>query len=174
MSPTGFDGFLETVIDHAHQAPPGWQGSARFVMQLGEECAFIHVRDVGSPVRFLRQMAGQPPLRFGTDGFNPAIVDDGNPARHYMAFVVAGFWLPAAAAVLLLYVWELLGLVRYGHWSAHDVACGWVGLHHGRCVRRHGPWVLPPLLRRDVGAQPPAALAALADLAAWAEGSADA
>lgn len=154
MPRTGFDGFVQTIVTRAAEAPPGWPGSARFVMQLGEECAYIHLHDLGSPTRFLRQMAGQPPLRFGTEGFNPAIVDDSNPARHYMAFVVAGFWLPALLAVLLLYIWELLGLFRYGHWSQNDVACGWMGLHHGRAVRRHGPWVLPALVRRDMAAPP--------------------
>ncbi|MGL4649367.1 MAG: hypothetical protein ACRC1H_08150, partial [Caldilineaceae bacterium] len=139
-TPTGLDRFVETLENHARRVPPGWAGSALFVSSLGEECAYICLRDLRHPLRFLRQMAGPPPRRFGTSGFNPALVDDQNPVRHYMAFVVAGFWLPALAAVALLYTWEILGFFRYGFsWSPNDVAAGWVGLHHGRSLRRYGP-----------------------------------
>lgn len=155
MAPTGLEQFVETLESHARKAPPGPVGSARFLMGLAEECAYICMADLRHPVRFLRQMAGAPPVRFGISGFNPALVDDQNPVRHYMAFVVAGFWLPALLAVALLYAWEVLGFFRYGRvWSANDVACGWIGLHHGRALRRHGPWVMPTLVRRDLGMPP--------------------
>jgi hypothetical protein len=156
VSQTGLDRFIETLERHARRAPAGWHGSARFLMSLAEECAYICLGDLHHPRRFLRQMAGAPPVRFGISGFNPALVDDQNPVRHYMAFVVAGFWLPALAAVGLLYTWEVLGYFRYGRtWSANDVACGWIGLHHGRSLRRYGPWVMPALVRRDLGLPTP-------------------
>jgi hypothetical protein len=100
-------------------------------------------------------MAGQPPLRFGAAGFNPAMVDDQNPARHYIAFVVVGYWLPMILGYLVLYAWEIAGFVRYGgRWSPNDVRSGKAGLHHGRAVQRGGPEVLAPLVRRDLGAAP--------------------
>ncbi len=150
---SGLDRFVALLESNASRLPPGRGSTARFVMLLGDQCAYIRPQDIRRPVRFLRQMAGQPPLRFGTTGFNPAIIDDQNPVRHYVAFVVVGFWLPALLAVLVLLGWEILGFVRYGgRWSRKDVLGGWIGLRHGRRVRRMGPWLLPALVRRDLGA----------------------
>lgn len=149
---SGLDRFIAVIESHASRAPAGWRGSVRVVTALGDECAYIRLSDISRPVQFLRQMAGNPPLRFGVDGFDPAIVDDSNPVRHYMAFVVTGFWLPALASLSVLYAWEVLGFFRYGgKWSTKDVTSGMIGLHHGRVVRRHGPWALPSLVRRDLG-----------------------
>jgi hypothetical protein len=150
---SGLDRFVDLIESYASQISPGPGMSARFVARLGEDCAFICARDVWRPIRFLRQMAGPPPISFGISGFDPALVDDYNPVRHYMAFVVVGFWLPALPAIVMLYVWETLGFLRYGgRWSAHDVRSGWIGLRHGRRVRQMGPWVLPVLARRDLSA----------------------
>lgn len=150
---SGLDRFLELIEAYASQTTPGRGASARFVSRLGEDCAFICTRDIWQPIRFLRQMAGPPPILFGIDGFRPDLVDDRNPVRHYMAFVVVGFWLPALPAIVMLYTWEVLGFFRYGgRWSANDVRSGWIGLRHGRRVRQFGPWALPVLVRRDLGA----------------------
>lgn len=150
---TGFDHFVQTVELYASQAPPGWAGTVRFVTRLGADFAHIQPRDVLRPLRFLRQMAGNPPVRFDVAGFRPDLVDDLNPARHYIAFLVVGFWLPSLLALGVLVLWEVAGFVRYrGLWSNDDVRSGLVGLRHGRHVRREGPWALPPLMRADLAA----------------------
>jgi hypothetical protein len=125
------------------------------VLQLGEDFAYIRLADIWRPLRFLRQMAGAPPVQLGTEGFRRELVDDSNPARHYMAFFVAGYWLPRWAAVALLWAWELAGFVRYrGHWSWPDIASGEVGVAHGRLARRYGVTVLPALMACDLGDGP--------------------
>ena len=102
-------------------------------------------------MRFLRQMAGAPPLQFGVEGFRRDLVDDLNPARHYTAFVFTGYWLPRWAALLVLWLWEVAGFVRYrGEWSWPDVSSGQVGIRHGRLVARYGPTVLPGLMAADL------------------------
>ena len=132
-------------------APGGWLGAAWFILQLGEECAGIRLQDLWQPPRFLRQLASMPPLRFGVKGFNPAVVDDLEPARHYVAFVFVGFWLPRLLAVLVLYVWEVAGFFRYrGQWSQRDVNAGLIGLRHGRWVSALGPAVLPGLIAGEL------------------------
>jgi hypothetical protein len=150
---TGLADFITTVDEYAHHVPRGPRGTAAFMLRIGDDFAFIRLRDIWRPMRFLRQMAGAPPVRFGTVGFDPALVDDRNPARHYTAFVVAGFWLSAPLALALLLGWEVLGFVRYsGLWSNQDLRCGLIGLRHGRRVRQFGPLVLPGLIARDLAA----------------------
>jgi len=147
----GLSGFVHYLAMQAGAAQPGQLGAILFICRIGEDCAFIRLRDLVNPLRFLRQMAGAPPLRFGTAGFGPQIVDDQNPARHYIAFVFVGFWLPLLPALLLLYAWELAGFVRYrGEWSERDVLCGKIGLRHGALVRRHGPAILPGLAAAEL------------------------
>lgn len=156
---SGLDDFLTTLDLYAREAPPGKGASAHFVARLGEECAYIRLQDARHPIRFLRQMAGNPPRRFDPSGFNPALVDDANPVRHYVAFVVVGFWLPWLLGVAVLYLWEIAGFVRYrGAWSPRDIASGRVGLRHGRQVRREGYEALPALVRRDLAATAPSPL----------------
>ncbi|MCB0022646.1 MAG: hypothetical protein KDD91_06395, partial [Caldilinea sp.] len=143
---TGLDRFLAYLQAAAAQAPPGWPGSVWFMLRVGEDCAGIRTSDVARPYRFLRQMAVAPPVQFGATGFSPEFTDDGNPARHYIAFVFVGFWLPAPLAIAVLYAWEIAGFVRYGgYWSPRDVASGHLGIRHGRAVRSAGPTVLPGL-----------------------------
>lgn len=150
---SGLDDFLNTLHAYALETPPGKDASRRFVARLGEECAFIRTQDIRHPIRFLRQMEGNPPRRFDVSGFNPALVDDLNPVRHYVAFVVVGFWLPWLLGLGVLYLWEVAGFVRYGgEWSPRDVACGLVGLRHGRAIHSKGYLVLPDLVRRDLAA----------------------
>lgn len=160
---TGIDEFVATIETIASETaasqladgkpPTGWRSTARFVTRLGKECAFIRISDIRTPLRFLRQMSGNPPRRFATSGFNPEVVDDQNPARHYVAFVVVGFWLPAPLALCVLYAWEAAVFVRYkGMWSPRDVRSGMIGLRHGRRVRREGASILPDLVRADLGA----------------------
>jgi hypothetical protein len=147
----GIDDFISYISAQAALAPSGFPGAAWFVLQTCEECANIRLRDITNLRRFLRQMAGAPPLRFNTAGFRPELVDDRNPVRHYMAFVFVGFWAPAPIAILMLYVWELAGFVRYGGvWSPRDIACGLVGLRHGGLVARFGPAVLPGLVAGEL------------------------
>lgn len=78
------------------------------------------------------------------------LVDDKNPARHYMAFVFLGFWLPTILAVMGLWLWEIAGLVRYGYWATKDVRMGYVGIRHGRLLWRYGAVILPGLMAADL------------------------
>ncbi|MBI1299320.1 hypothetical protein GC175_30685 [bacterium] len=122
----------------------------RFVLAFAERFAYIRVQDMWNPWRFLSQMEGAPPVRLGTDGFKHALVDDANPARHYAAFVFVGYWLPPPLAVLMLWAWEIAGFVRYADWSQPDMRSGYVGLFHGRLVRRYSHTILPALMARDL------------------------
>jgi hypothetical protein len=149
----GVDALIAGVSDRATKVPPGWWGTVRFILQLGEDYAYIRLGDLYNPWRFLKQMEGAPPVKLGTRGFNASLIEDGdaNPARHYMAFVWIGFWLPSIFAVPVLYVWELLGFLRYGfRWSDEDMLSGFLGIRHGRLVRRYGPTILPSLIARDL------------------------
>lgn len=145
----------------AAQAPPGWNGAAWFILTLGEECANLRLQDLWRPWRFLAQAASPPPFCFGPYGFARHLVDDLLPARHYVAFLWIGFWLPPLLAWLTLYAWETAGFLRYGlRWSAADVHMGHAGLRHGALVRRYGPLVLPALLAADLAANESGAIAA--------------
>lgn len=153
-SATGLNAFVRYLETQAATVEREGQTSRQFIDRISADCAYIRLEDINRPWRFLRQMEGAPPLRFGTDGFDPSLVDDPNPARHYMAFVFLGFWLPRPLALLALYLWEVAGFVRYGgNWSGRDVACGLVGLRHGAAVRQCGPAVLPGLAKRDLGSR---------------------
>lgn len=146
----GVDGFIKVVGRLAAQVPAGKAGARRFILRAGENFAFIRLQDMGNPLRFLKQMAGAPPYQFGADGFRPDLVDDTNPARHYMAFVFLGFWLPRWLAVLGLWLWEVAGSVRYGYWAEKDITMGYLGIRHGRMVRQMGPTVLPGLIAGEL------------------------
>jgi hypothetical protein len=127
----------------------------RVVRRLSEDFAYIHLQDVWNPYKFLRQMEGSPPIKLGTEGFRPELVDDRNPARHYMAFVAMGYWLPYLLALAVLYLWEIAGYIRYGfQWSPADMKNGLVGVRHGNAVRRAGIGVLPGLMVQDLAADP--------------------
>ena len=148
---SGHERFLAYLQRMASQAPPGWPGSVWFMLRIGEDCAGICTHDVTRPYRFLRQMAVAPPMQFGATGFSPAFTDDGNPARHYIAFVFVGFWLPRLPALAVLYAWEIAGFLRYRlQWSQKDVRSGLLGLHHGAWVREYGPVVLPGLVAGEL------------------------
>jgi len=148
----GVDGFISEVSRLAAQAQPGSAGRRRFMLEAAEAFAFIRLQDVGHPLRFLKQMAGKPPMQFGPSGFRPDVVDDQNPARHYMAFVFLGFWLPKWLAVVGLWLWEMAGTVRYGYWAGKDMAMGYIGIRHGRVVRAAGPTILPSLIAAELAA----------------------
>ena len=153
---SGFDAFIAYLSTQAQAAPPGFAGSAWYILRVSEDCAYIRLQDMWQPLRFLRQMAGAPPLRFGTGGFSPEHVDDSNPARHYMAFVFVGFWLPPLLGVLVLYAWEIAGFLRYRfQWSPHDVTSGKLGLRHGGIIRTYGPTVHPALVAAELAAKDP-------------------
>lgn len=149
----GFAAFAEYVAACAAQAPPAWSGAVWFVLRIGEDCANIRLQEMWRPWRLLADAARVPPQRFGPTGFDPSLVDDHLPARHYIAFVFVGFWLPPRLAQATLYAWEVAGFVRYGfQWSAPDLRLGRVGLRHGMLVNRYGPTVMPSLLTRDLAA----------------------
>jgi len=148
---TGLTGFIDAASQLAARFPATRNGTRRFVLAFGEQMASIRLQDAWNPWRFLRQMEGNPPRRWGTKGFKRSLVDDRNPARHYAAFVFVGFWLPGWTAVLTLWLWELAGFVRYGfQWSQADIRSGYVGLWHGRLMRRYGHKILPSLMARDL------------------------
>jgi hypothetical protein len=127
--------------------------SAIVVKRLSEDFAYIRLEDIRHPYRFLAQMEGNPPIQLGTRGFRSDLVDDHNPARHYIAFVAMGFWLPFPLAILVLYLWEFAGYVRYGFkWSPEDIRSGKVGVHHGNVVRHQGIQQLPELMVADLAA----------------------
>jgi hypothetical protein len=130
--------------------------SRKVVRRLAADFAYIHLQDVWKPYRFLRQMEGDPPIRLGTKGFRSELVDDHNPARHYMAFVAMGFWLPYLLAMAVLYLWEVAGFIRYGFkWSEADMLSGLTGVRHGNAVRRDGVAVLPGLMLADLANDKP-------------------
>lgn len=150
---TGVDALIADVSRRAGEATPGWPGTVRFILQISETYAFIRLQDVCNPLRFLRQMEGEPPLRFGTTGFKADLLEEGdaNPVRHYTAFVFVGFWLPGLLATAVLWLWEILGYLRYRfRWSSADMRSGQLGIAHGRLVRRYGPTVLPGLIAGDL------------------------
>lgn len=151
----GLQRLIEEISALAAQAEPGRGGTERFVLRISEDYAHIRLQDLWRPLRFLRQAASAPPVQVGTEGFRPDLVDDYNPARHYMALLFIGFWLPRPLDWLTLYAWEVAGFIRYrGHWSQPDVRCGLIGIRHGRLVRRYGPTVLPGLMAAELSATP--------------------
>jgi len=147
----GFPGFLQDVNQHVDRAIAQDMSTRSFVLQIAERYSYIRLADLYRPLRFLRQLSGQPPVCFGASGFRRDLVDDQEPARHYTAFVFVGYWLPTLLATPILWAWEILGFVRYGwQWSQPDIRSGTIGIRHGRCVRKQGPGVLPTLIARDL------------------------
>lgn len=149
----GLQAFVTTIEEVASANSDDRQGRRRFISELGSQCAGIHGENaLRHPFRFLREMQGSPPRQFGIEGFRDDFVDDTNPARHYTAFVVVGYWLPRPLAMLVLYAWEIASFVRYkGVWSQDDIRSGIIGIGHGRIVAREGKDVLAKLAQRDLG-----------------------
>ena len=147
----GVEAFIAAVEKEAATRGTDWRDRKSFILRISEDYAHIRLKDIKQPVLFFKQMAGKPPIQFGTEGFRQELVDDYAPARHYTAFVFTGFWLTYPLAVMALWGWEILGFIRYrGAWSQGDMRMGYVGIRHGRQVRRHGPEVLAGLIRRDL------------------------
>lgn len=148
---SGIDAFIRAVEKQAAIAIEQNTGTNAFILKIADDYAFIRLSDLHRPLKFLKQLAGAPPIQFGTQGFRPDIVDDKNPARHYIAFVFVGYWLPFVFGWLVLWGWEILGYFRYRfQWSPNDIRCGMVGLRHGRMVRKEGVQVLADYIRRDL------------------------
>ena len=125
--------------------------SGKVMRRLAEDFAYIRLQDIRHLYKFLRQMEGNPPVMLGTKGFRRELVDDRNPARHYMAFVAMGYWLPYLLALAVLYLWEFAGYIRYGFkWSPADMLSGFTGVRHGNAVRHRGIEVLPGLMAADL------------------------
>lgn len=148
---TGVAALIADVRVRAEQCIATGSTTREFILEISDAYAFIRLQDWRRPFQFLKQMAGTPPITFGTQGFRRAIVDDQNPARHYTAFIFVGYWLPIPLAGVVLWAWEILGFFRYrGHWSQPDLRNGYIGIRHGRQVRRQGPMVLADLIARDL------------------------
>ena len=148
---SGVAAFMADVKARAAKSMAAGQSTTQFILDIGDAYAFIRLQDWRTPLRFLKQMAGAPPIQFGTRGFKRSVVDDKNPARHYTAFVFVGYWLPTPLAFIVLWAWEMLGFVRYrGKWSQADMRCGRLGIRHGRLVRQQGPGILAGLIERDL------------------------
>jgi len=148
---SGVDAFIADVSRQVACTPWNRRGAIQFVRCIGDRYAYIRLQDVWQPLRFLRQMAGDPPVQFGAHGFAAHLVDDPAPARHYTALLFVGFWLPKPLATAVLWLWEGLGFVRYhGHWSQPDMRMGRVGIRHGRLLARYGPTILPALIAADL------------------------
>ena len=150
-SQLGINAFIEAIKQQAAQTSPGWKNTAQFILRISDAYAGIRFKDIRHPRRFLMQLTGNPPVRFGKQGFNPELIDDSEPMRHYIAFVFVGFWLPYPLAGAFLWIWEILGIFRHGIWGEADMKLGWSGIEHGGHVRRHGPIVLSHLIKRDLG-----------------------
>jgi hypothetical protein len=148
--PQGVHELIAQTSEIAAQHPLSSWGTLRFLLVFAERFAFIRLQDLWHPVRFLSQMEGAPPIKLGMDGFKHSLLDDTNPARHYAAFVFVGYWLPNFLGLLVLWLWELAGAVRYGYWSQPDVRSGYTGFYHGRLIRRYGHTILPSLMARDL------------------------
>lgn len=147
----GVDALIAAASHYVWEAKQRGEGTGRIILRLADEFAFIRLGDVLKPLRFLKQMEGVPPLQVGTDGFRTDLVDDQNPARHYLAFVFLGYWLPGWAALAMIWLWEIAGFVRYGgEWSWPDVASGNLGVRHGQLVRRYGATILPMLIAAEL------------------------
>jgi hypothetical protein len=121
--------YLTYLEQQAAGVPATPVGTRQFINRIAADCANVHAGDLRRPLRFLRQAAALPTLRF----------------------VWIGFWLPYPLAWLLVWLWEIAGFFRYrGDWSANDVACGMIGIRHGRQVWRKGPAALAALVKRDL------------------------
>lgn len=143
----GVEAFIDHMTANVSRAVRNSVSWSHFVNEIADQYAYIRLRDIKNPVRFLSQMAGVPPVQFGDLGFREELLDDRNPARHYVALLYVGFYLPTWLAIITLYVWELAGCVRYGvHWSQADIRSGMVGVRHGALVRKYGPTILPSLI----------------------------
>ena len=110
----GLDGFISAVSQLIQECGTDDAGTRRFIQRASEDYAFIRLQDIRQPIRFLKQMAGAPPWQFGPSGFHPDVVDDTNPARHYMAFVFLGYWLPRWLAVGVAAILPLAGSLAAG------------------------------------------------------------
>jgi len=147
----GISAFITDVKARATRSIEQGRTTRDFILEISDAYAFIRLRDWRRPLQFLQQMAGTPPILFGTEGFKGTIVDDENPARHYTAFIFVGYWLPTPLAFPVLWAWEILGFVRYRwRWSSRDMQCGYIGIRHGRQVRKQGAGVLADLIERDL------------------------
>lgn len=149
----GCTAFLADVRTRVKEATANEMETKNFVLQSARRYSNIDVNDaIRRPKQFLVQISGSPPVCFGTPGFVEKIVDDQEPARHYTAFVFVGYWLPKILAIPVLWAWEFLGMIRYGHWSQPDVRSGYIGIDHGRAIRKQGFTLWPELIERDLKA----------------------
>ena len=147
----GINTFIADVSRLVAHAKPTQAGTVRFILAIGERYAYIRLADICHPLRFFKQMAGNPPVGFDTEGLSEAILDDYNPARHYIAFVFVGFWLPTLLATAMLWAWEVASFVRYRvNCIQKDILSVNIGIRHGRLIQRYGPAILPGLIAAEL------------------------
>ncbi len=149
----GLPTFVAALEQKLEQFGAEPQATTAFILRLGEEYAAIRLGDLRFPLRFLKQIAGEPPVVFNASGFRADLAENANDnvARHYTAFLFVGYWLPVVLAIPLMLAWEVLGFLRYRlHWSQQDLRSGWLGIQHGRAVRKAGAAILPGLVMRDL------------------------
>jgi hypothetical protein len=76
--------------------------------------------------------------QFNASGFNPALVDDNNPARHYTAYLGTGFQKGPVVGAGIAILREFPGICQ-GGCSLQDVRLGLIGSSHGSQLGVNGP-----------------------------------
>ena len=142
-----FAGYAETL---AAQAAHEGRRTRWFMLELARQCGNVDLSRLGHPIRFWRSLRELPPKRFGNIGFRAELVDDFHPARHYVAFLMIGFFLPYPLALAFGWLWERAEGIVLGEFSPRDVALGRLAIAHGRTVRQAGPAALPALIRKEL------------------------
>lgn len=147
----GAAGLIERVEVYARLSSQHSKSSDWFIDTLSRQFAGLDPADWWRPWRWLHAMgSARPPEDVGAAGFRPEFVDDDRPARHYIAFVMIGYYLPYFLGWIIMYGWEILGRIRYGTFSNKDVLLAKVGLKHGDMVRRRGPEIVADLIEQDL------------------------
>ncbi|MSP13068.1 MAG: hypothetical protein EXR62_08925 [Chloroflexi bacterium] len=147
----GATGFVARVQYYAGLSSQHTRSSHWFIDTLACQFAGLDLADWWRPWRWFRAMgSAKPPEDMGPAGFRVDLVDDNRPARHYVAFLMIGYYLTYPLGWLVMYGWEILGWVRYGSFSRTDILLAKVGLQHGVMIRRDGPEILADLIVRDL------------------------
>jgi hypothetical protein len=117
----------EKFAQYVESVAKSSKSDAEFIRVLGEQIAgFSGGNSEEAPQGVTSQ--------FGSSGFRSDLVDDANPARHYVAYLAVGFQkggLPGAAIAVAR---ELPGICG-GGCSAQDIRLGVIGANHGASLR---------------------------------------
>lgn len=126
QEPTDCEKFAQYVESLAKNT----KSDAEFIRILGEQIA-------GFPGGNSEVAPQGVTPQFGSSGFRSELVDDRNPARHYVAYLAVGFQkggLPGAAIAVGR---ELPGVCG-GGCSVEDIRLGVIGASHGASLRPNG------------------------------------